>query len=221
MIKKSFTNNKYEICDLLFKEDSKVITYLCQEKESIGFESQGIKNLFLDLCFGSDYSVNSLIEEPRLNILTHREKSDIYLIIAELETELRQINIYKYKNIKDIVCENIFVSEIDLENRRVCKEKIAPYFFVYFFSGDFCHIVSLFDDNVEILQDGKNYYGKRSAIMILKSLRLSMPMRESNDININKVVDNYIFQFGSQMLEIQTNDDRIDKIILREERRPS
>lgn len=217
MIKKSFTNNEYEICDLLFKEDSKIATYLCQEKGSIDFESKGIKNLFLDQCSGSDYSVDSLIEEPRLNILTYREKNAIYLIIAELEIKLKQINIYKYKNIKDIVCENIFVSEIDLENRKVRKEKIAPYFFVYFFSGDFYHIVSLFDDNVEILQDGKNYSGKRSAIMILKSLRLSMTMRESNDLSLNKVADNHIFQFGNQIIGIHINGNYIDKIILREE----
>ncbi len=221
MIKKSFTNNKHEICDLLFKEDSKIVTYQSQEKGSVDFELQGIKDLFLDQCSGSDYSVNSLIEEPRLNILTYREKSDIYLIIVELETKLKQINIYKYKNIKDIVCENIFVSEIDLENRRVCKEKIVPYFFVYFFCGDFYHTVSLLDENVEVLKDGKNHCGKRSAIMILKSLRLSMTMRESNDIRLNKVADNHIFRFGNQIIEIHINGNYIDKILLRGESKPS
>lgn len=218
MIKKSFTNNKYEICDLLFKEDSKIVTYLYQAEESVDYESQGLKNLFLDLCSGINYSINGLVEEPRLSILTYQQKNDLYLIIVEWDPELRQVNIYKYKNIKDIVCENIFVSEIDLENRWVCKEKIAPYFFVYFFSGDFYHIVSLFDDNVEILQDGKNHSGKRSAIMILKSLRLSMHMRESNGFNINRIADNYVFQFGSQMIRIQSNGDCIKKIFLEERR---
>ncbi len=216
MIKKSFTNNRNEIYDLLFKENSQIVIYSYQKEDLNDDKSTNLKNLLLGIIPEIDCSISELIKEAQLTVLLFKRNNADCLLIANRNSALLQIAIYKYKSIDGICCENLFVSEICLEKHEPSEGKKALYFFVYFFFGDFNHMVSLLDDHVEILKHGKRYRGKCSAIMILKSLRFSKSIRESDCFKINSTFDDYIFEFGSQIIRIPNTDDNIKEIFLEE-----
>jgi hypothetical protein len=214
MIKKSSTNDRNEIYDLLFNKESQIVTYSYQMEGSNDFEPFDLKDLILDRYSGTDGSMKGLIKGTSIDILLCRKNDKDCMVIASINHDLLQATIYRYTGIEDTVCENLFIPEIDLNVKVTDEEEITLYFFVYFFFGDFYHILSLLHDNIRVTENGIDYSGKRFAIMLLKSFRISDCIRKSETFEINRHSDKCIFRFNARTISIPNTTDRIKQIIL-------